>query len=68
MKKYPKKIKIFSKNVQPFEKKVVYISRGVNVLAPKDSGVLTERVFSFNTAATPGDERHTRPGGLTCGD
>ena len=27
---------------------------------------MTERVFSFNTAATPGEERHTRPGGLTC--
>ena len=53
----------FSRIMQPFEKKVVYISRGGK--SPKDPSVLTERVFSFNTAATPGDERHTRPGGLT---
>ena len=54
--------------MQPFPKKVVYISRGEFKLFSPKSEVLTERVFSFNTAATPGDERHTRPGGLTCGD
>ena len=58
------KSKIFSWKVQPFAKKVVYISREVTKLPTLS--VLTERVFSFNTAATPGDERHTRPGGLTC--
>ena len=52
--------------MQPFPKKVVYISRGEFKLFSHKFVVLTERVFSFNTAATPGDERHTRPGGLTC--
>lgn len=60
------KLTFFEKNsegMQLFGKKIVYISEG---MSDPENSVLTERVFSFNTAATPGDERHTRPGGLTC--
>ena len=62
MKKYPKKIKIFSKNVQPFEKKVVYISRGeIPKLPTQIRGLDGTRVF-FQHCCDTGRRASHSPG------